>query len=136
MRTLPLYTMPPKLITPTSVVPPPMSTTMEPLASLTGKPAPNAAAMGSSIRNTSFAPAFLAASRMARFSTWVEPQGTQMMILGLGLNTERGCTILMNCLIISSVTTKSAITPSFMGRMASILPGTLPSMALASLPTA
>jgi hypothetical protein len=40
----------------------------------------------------------------------------------------------MNCLIICSVITKSAITPSFMGRMASMLPGTLPSMALASWP--
>jgi hypothetical protein len=39
----------------------------------------------------------------------------------------------MNCLSICSVTVKSAITPSFIGRMASMLPGTLPSMALASL---
>ena len=35
---------------PTSVVPPPMSTTIEPLASETGSPAPIAAAIGSSIR--------------------------------------------------------------------------------------
>ena len=42
--------MPPREITPTSVVPPPMSTTMEPVASATGSPAPMAAAMGSSIR--------------------------------------------------------------------------------------
>ena len=128
--------MPPRLMTPTSVVPPPMSTTMEPDASDTGKPAPIAAAMGSSIRYTSEAPAPKALSRMARRSTWVEPQGTQMMMRGLGLNMERGCTILMNCLSICSVTVKSAITPSFMGRMASMLPGTLPSMALASRPTA
>ena len=40
----------PSEITPTSVVPPPMSTTIEPLASLTGSPAPIAAAIGSSIR--------------------------------------------------------------------------------------
>ncbi len=73
---------------------------------------------------------------MARRSTWVEPQGTQMMMRGLGVSRLRGCTILMNCLIICSVTTKSAITPSFIGRMASMLPGTLPSIALASLPTA
>ena len=32
------------------VVPPPMSTIMEPLGSVTGRPAPIAAAMGSSIR--------------------------------------------------------------------------------------
>jgi hypothetical protein len=73
---------------------------------------------------------------MARRSTWVEPQGTQMMMRGLGAATRRGWTILMNCLSICSVTVKSAITPSFIGRMASMLPGTLPSMALASLPTA
>ena len=42
--------MPPRDITPTSVVPPPMSTTIEPEASETGKPAPIAAAIGSSIR--------------------------------------------------------------------------------------
>ena len=41
---------PPSEITPTSVVPPPMSTTIEPEASDTGRPAPMAAAMGSSIR--------------------------------------------------------------------------------------
>ena len=78
------------------------------------------------------APAPSADSRIARRSTWVEPQGTQMMMRGLGLSTERGCTILMNCLSICSVTVKSAITPSFIGRMASMLPGTLPSIALAS----
>ncbi len=127
--------MPPRLITPTSVVPPPMSTTIEPEASLTGRPAPMAAAMGSSIRYTSEAPAPSADSRIARRSTWVEPQGTQMMMRGLR-NRPRACTMRMNCLSICSVTVKSAITPSFMGRMASMLPGTLPSMALASWPTA
>ena len=69
---------------------------------------------------------------MARRSTWVEPQGTQMMMRGLGRKVLRGCTMRMNCLSICSVTVKSAITPSFMGRIASMLPGTLPSMALAS----
>src|ERR687884_524472 len=39
-RTEPEYTMPPSEITPTSVVPPPMSTTMEPVASATGRSAP------------------------------------------------------------------------------------------------
>ena len=36
----------------------------------------------------------------------------------------------------ASVTSKSAITPSFMGRMATMLPGVRPSISLASLPTA
>ena len=40
-----------------SDVPPPMSTTIEPLASSTGRPAPMAAAMGSSTRCTLRAPA-------------------------------------------------------------------------------
>ncbi|MOA30962.1 hypothetical protein D3C78_1520880 [compost metagenome] len=128
--------MPPSEMTATSVVPPPMSTTMEPLASDTARPAPMAAAMGSSIRKTWDAPAPKADSRMARRSTWVDPQGTQTMIRGLGASMLRGCTMRMNCLSICSVTVKSAITPSFMGRMASILPGTRPSICLASWPTA
>ena len=42
----------------------------------------------------------------------------------------------MKCRSISSVTSKSAITPSFSGRMALIVPGVRPSMRLASIPTA
>ena len=43
-------TMPPSEMTATSVVPPPMSTIMFPVGSETGRPAPIAAAIGSSIR--------------------------------------------------------------------------------------
>ena len=39
-------------------------------------------------------------------------------------------------MIISSVTTKSAITPSFKGLIAEILPGVLPNIVFASSPTA
>ena len=42
----------------------------------------------------------------------------------------------MKCLIIASAISKSAITPSFIGLIASILPGVRPSIDLASLPTA
>ncbi len=42
--------MPPSAMTPTSVVPTPTSMTIEPEGSLTGRPAPMAAAIGSSIR--------------------------------------------------------------------------------------
>ena len=49
MRTDWLVTMPPSEITATSVVPPPMSTTMLPVGSCTGSPAPIAAAIGSSM---------------------------------------------------------------------------------------
>jgi hypothetical protein len=59
-----------------------MSTTMEPTGSVTGMSAPIAAAIGSRIRNTSEAPALLAASRIARRSTDVEPDGTQITISG------------------------------------------------------
>src|ERR1700743_3497132 len=43
MRMLWLVAMPPREMTATSVVPPPMSTTMLPVGSLTGRPAPIAA---------------------------------------------------------------------------------------------
>src|SRR5712692_91541 len=42
----------------------------------------------------------------------------------------------MKYLIIFSVTSKSAITPSFIGRMATMFPGVRPSISLAALPTA
>ena len=72
---------------------------------------------------------------MARRSTAVEPDGTQTMIMGLA-KERRLCTLRMKCLIISSATSKSAMTPSRIGRIASILPGVRPSIILASLPTA
>jgi hypothetical protein len=56
---------------------------MLPNGSVTGRPAPIAAAIGSSIRKTRRAPALLAASRIARRSTVVEPEGTQIAISGL-----------------------------------------------------
>ena len=110
--------MPPSEITPTSLVPPPMSSTIEPVGSMMGRSAPIAAAIGSSIRNTSRAPVLIAASRIARRSTCVEPQGTQITMRGLGWNRRFSCTLRMKYLSISPVTVKSAITPSFIGRIA------------------
>ena len=49
--------MPPSEMTATSLVPPPMSTIMLPVGSATGRPAPMAAAMGSSMRVAQRAPA-------------------------------------------------------------------------------
>src|SRR6266404_1169255 len=46
------------------------------------------------------------------------------------------CALRMKCCNIFSVTSKSAITPSFIGRIAMMLPGVRPSISLASLPTA
>src|SRR3954453_17932223 len=59
-------TMPPSEMTATSDVPPPMSTTMLPVGSPTGRPAPIAAAIGSSMRYAWGAPAQGAASSPAR----------------------------------------------------------------------
>ncbi len=42
----------------------------------------------------------------------------------------------MKCRSISSVTSKSAMTPSLSGRIAWIVPGVRPSIRLASIPTA
>ncbi len=127
--------MPPSESTATSVVPPPTSTTIEPVGSVTGSPAPIAAAIGSSIRYTRRAPALSADSWIARRSTAVEPEGTQTITCGEA-KVRRLCTLRMKCLIISSATSKSAITPSRSGRIAVMLPGVRPSIIFASSPTA
>ena len=75
-------TTPPRDRTATSVVPPPISTIIDPVGSATGNPAPIAAATGSSIRNTLLAPAASADSLIARLSTFVAPVGTHMTICG------------------------------------------------------
>ena len=99
-------------MTPTSVVPPPMSTTIDPIGSATGIPAPIAAAIGSSISRTSLAPALDAASRIARRSTLVEPEGTQITTSVLPPKRLRPpSALVMKCLIICSATSRSAITP-------------------------
>ena len=89
-----LTTMPPRLMTATSVVPPPMSTIRLPDGSLTGRPAPIAAAIGSSIRRAQRAPALSAASRTARFSTSVTPDGMPSSIRGRGISPTRSWTLL------------------------------------------
>ena len=73
----------------------------------------------------------VADSRTARFSTSVMPKGTQMMMRGR-TRVLRLWIFQMNWRIICSVTSKSAMTPSFRGRMAVMLPGVRPSMRLAS----
>ena len=71
-------TISPREITATSAVPPPISTTILPMACETGSPAPIAAAIGSSIRLTYFAPASMATSCTFLLSTSVTPEGIQM----------------------------------------------------------
>ena len=65
-----------------SVVPPPMSTTMQPPALVTGSPAPMAAATGSSMSLVSMEPASAEASTTLRRSTSVTPEGTQTTTRG------------------------------------------------------
>ena len=72
---------------------------------------------------------------IARRSTAVAPDGTQTITLGF-VKPLRLCTLRMKYLIISSATSKSAMTPSRMGRIASMWPGVRPSIILASMPTA
>ena len=122
-------------ITAMSVVPPPMSTIMLPAGSAIGSPAPMAAAIASSIRCTSLALARYAESFTARFSTCVISDGTPMMMRGR-THTLPLCAFLMKYVSIFSVTSKSAMTPSFIGLIATMLPGVRPSISLAPVPTA
>ena len=75
-------TMPPKEITATSVVPPPIFTTMLPSDECMGMPAPSAASRGSFTKCTSRAPASFAAFMTARNSVDVMPAGTDMTTSG------------------------------------------------------
>ena len=59
-----------------------MSTMMLPLGSATSIPAPIAAAIGSSIKYTSFPPALITDSSTALSSTSVMPEGTPTTTLG------------------------------------------------------
>jgi hypothetical protein len=58
-----------------------------------------------------------------------------MMMRGDGEKSLESSTFLMNCFNICSVTVKSAMTPSFIGRMAVMLPGVRPSICFAARPT-
>ena len=132
-----LTTTPPSAMTATSVVPPPMSTIMQPFGSMIGSPAPIAAAIGSSIRNAARAPAFSAASCTARFSTSVTPLGMPTTTRGRGMpKPKRSCTERMKYWSMRSVTSKSDMTPSFSGRTAMIFDGVRPTIRFASAPIA
>src|SRR5262245_5206162 len=121
-------------MTATSVVPPPTSMTMSATASATGSPAPIAAAIGSSSRQTERAPAARVASSTARRSTSVIPLGTHSTTRA---NAKREPPArVMKWRSISSVTSKSAITPWRSGRVARIDAGVRPIIRLASAPTA
>ena len=117
-----------------SVVPPPISTTKCPLGPLMSRPAPSAAAKGSSIRYTRRAPASIAALITARSSIWVTELGTLTMTLGLGVNREALSVSRKNFCSIFTVRSWSATTPSFSGCIAATLPGVRPSIFRAAAP--
>ena len=106
----------------TSVVPPPISTTSDPLGCSISIPIPIAAAIGSCTIYTSRAPACSAESFTALFSTSVIPDGIQITILRAGEKKEFPLSIiLIKPRIINSAAVKSAITPSFKGRIVLML---------------
>ena len=76
-------TMPPREMTATSEVPPPMSIIIWPEQELMGIPAPMAAKIGSLATNAWRAPADRAASMTALRSVLVMPAGTEMTNSGL-----------------------------------------------------
>ena len=130
-------TTPPRLMTAASVVPPPTSTTMEPMGSKTGRPLPIAAAKGFSTRCSwpSRTPAYTAALRMARRSMGDMRQGTVITARGL---TSREAPIALRTKYCSMycVISKSRIMPSAMGRTAVTSPDVRPSKMRASSPMA
>ena len=108
---------------------------MFPLGSSISIPAPIAAAIGSSIKYTSLAPAWIIVSSTALSSTSVIPDGTPTITLGLIalylLHTLDNIFFNNNL-----VAVKSAITPSFNGLIACISFGVLPNISFASRPVA
>ena len=120
-----------------SEVPPPMSITILPIGASTSRPAPSAAAIGSKIIYTSRPPARSAESRTARISTLVEPEGIPITILSEGEKRwPLVFTLLTRPRISISAAVKSAITPSFNGRIVRILGLVRSCIILAAIPTA
>ena len=91
--------------------------------------------MGSSIKSTLLEPAWRAASSTARRSTSVTPEGMHTTMRGR-LRVLDFSAFLMKYFSMAAVTSKSAMTPSFKGRTATMEPGVRPSISLACLPTA
>ena len=88
------------------------------------------------MRRAQRAPELRAASRTARFSTSVTPDGIPSSIRGRGMRPTRSCTLFTKYLIICSVTSKSLMTPSRSGRTAMIDAGVRPTIRFASAPIA
>lgn len=127
--------MPPWLITATSTVPAPMSTSIPPRALMTFIPAPIAAAMGSSHKSTVEAPASKIASSTARRSDSLAPKGILARILGRR-KVEVSSPPSRKVPTRSEACSMLAMVPPRMGLIADMLAGVLPIMRLASAPTA
>ena len=127
--------MPASETTAMSVVPPPMSTIMLPVGSVMGRPAPMAAATGSSTEYTSLAFARSVLSLTARRSTCVISAGTPITTRGRTQPLRR-CARRMKSVSIRSAASKSAMTPSRRGRMATMCCGVRPIISRAFVPTA
>ena len=84
--------------------------------------------------DTCRAPALRVASRTARRSTSVTPDGMQMTTRGRA-NRLLPQAFFRKFSSMLAVMSKSAMTPSFSGRTATMLPGVRPMTALASAPT-
>ena len=110
-----------------SVVPPPISNIILADGLDISMPTPIAATLGSSAMYTFLAPVLSAASIIAFFSTGVILVGQQINILGFE-NSFFAFIFCKNIFNIISVNSKSAITPSFIGLIAFILPGVLPNI--------
>ena len=122
--------------TATSVVPPPMSTTKPPEPPLRSKPAPAAAATGSSISRTLYlGRRTLSAAITDLRSTSVAPAGTQTKAPGRSGPCRRRA-LRMNACSMAAVASRSAITPSRSGCSTSMPCGSLSAKASAAFPTA
>ena len=100
-----------------------------------GRPEPIAAAIGSSTRWTSLALTRNPLSLTARRSTCVISGGTP--ITSRGRRSGRlPCALRTKCISIFSAASKSAMTPSFIGRTGLMFAGVRPSISCASVPTA
>ncbi len=120
----------------TSVVPPPMSTTNPPAPPVRSKPAPAAAATGSSISRTWYRGRRTeSAATIDRRSTAVAPLGTQTKASGrIGL---KRCRVLRrNSCSSAAVASRSAMTPSRSGWITWMSCGSLSARASADSPTA
>ena len=105
--------------------------------SATGSPAPNAAAIGSSIKRAWRAPEAMTASYTARFSTSVTPVGKPTITRGRGSGTTLcSWTLPMKYSNMTCVTSNSEMTPSRIGRTTTTFAGVRPTIPLASRPMA